>query len=97
MGQKGYQSPAKKLLSWVRRQSKKVKTFLGLMTAITLLVTLKLAVHDHNYFFVIAEAIHLIGLLVLIYKLTTLNTCSGNFDFSFVSGNFFFSFVCVLN
>ncbi|KAL3367461.1 hypothetical protein AABB24_011945, partial [Solanum stoloniferum] len=77
MGQKGYQSPAKKVLSWIRKKSKKVKIFLGLITAISLLVTLKLVVHDHNLFFVIAEAIHLIGLLVLIYKLTTLKTCSG--------------------
>ncbi|KAK6788324.1 hypothetical protein RDI58_016849 [Solanum bulbocastanum] len=77
MGQKGYQSPAKKVLSWIRKKSKKVKIFLGLITAISLLVTLKLVVHDHNLFFAIAEAIHLIGLLVLIYKLTTLKTCSG--------------------
>lgn len=82
MGQKGYQSPAKKVLSWIRKKSKKVKIFLGLITSIILLVTLKLVVHDHNLFFVIAEAIHLIGLLVLIYKLTTLKTCSGNFYFS---------------
>lgn len=79
MGQKGYQSPAKKLLSWVRKQSKKMKIFMGVITAIILVVTLKLVVHDHNYFFVVAEAIHSIGLLVLIYKLTTLKTCSGNF------------------
>ncbi|XP_055832558.1 uncharacterized protein LOC129901417 [Solanum dulcamara] len=77
MGQKEYQSPMKKLLSWVRKQSKKVKMLLFIITTITLLVTLKLVVHDHNYFFVMAEAIHFLGLLILIYKLTTLNTCSG--------------------
>lgn len=78
MVQKEYQSPMKKLLSWVRKQSKKVKMLLFIITTITLLVTLKLVVHDHNYFFVMAEAIHFLGLLILIYKLTTLNTCSGN-------------------
>ncbi|XP_019069752.1 uncharacterized protein [Solanum lycopersicum] len=77
MGQKGYQSPVKKLLSWVQKQSKKVKIILFIVTLITLLVTLKLTVHNHDYFFVMAEAIHLIGLLILIYKLTTLKTCSG--------------------
>lgn len=100
MGQKGVISPAKKLFSWVRRQSKKVKIFLGLTTALTLLVTLKLVVHDHNYFFVMAEAIHLIGLLVLIYKLTTLKTCSGNFSrkiFSFLVIKInSFIFICML-
>lgn len=100
MGQKGVISPAKKLFSWVRRQSKKVKIFLGLTTALTLLVTLKLVVHDHNYFFVMAEAIHLIGLLVLIYKLTTLKTCSGNFSrkifvFLVIKINSFI-FICML-
>ncbi|KAH0659911.1 hypothetical protein KY289_028659 [Solanum tuberosum] len=68
MGQKGYQSPAKKVLSWIRKKSKKVKIFLGLITAIVLLVTLKLVVHDHNLFFVIAEAIHLIGLLMFLFS-----------------------------
>lgn len=100
MGQKGVISPAKKLFSWVRRQSKKVKIFLGLTTTLTLLVTLKLVVHDHNYFFVMAEAIHLIGLLVLIYKLTTLKTCSGNFSrkifvFLVIKINSFI-FICML-
>lgn len=90
MGQKGYQSPVKKLLSWVQKQSKKVKIVLFIVTLITLLVTLKLTVHNHDYFFVMAEAIHLIGLLILIYKLTTLKTCSGNL-ISFL--NFFSFFV----
>lgn len=33
---------------------------------------------SHNYLFVMAEATHSIGLLILLYKFNTLNTCSGN-------------------
>lgn len=77
MGEKGLQTPAKRLLSWVRKQSKKVKTVLGFGTCITLLLTLRLLIHDHNHFFVLAELVHFIGLLCLIYKLSTLKTCSG--------------------
>uniref|UniRef100_M1BUK2 ER lumen protein retaining receptor n=1 Tax=Solanum tuberosum TaxID=4113 RepID=M1BUK2_SOLTU len=77
MGQKGVQRPLQKLFSWVRKQSNKVKTFLGVFTVLTLLVTLKLLIHEHNHFFVLAEFAHFVGILVLIYKLTTHKTCSG--------------------
>ena len=38
---------------------------------------MKLFVKNHDYFFVASEAIHAAGIMVLIYKLTTKNTCSG--------------------
>ncbi|XP_016450026.2 uncharacterized protein LOC107774883 [Nicotiana tabacum] len=77
MGQKGVQKTLQKLFSRVRKQSNKVKTFLGVFTVLTLLVTLKLLIHEHNHFFVLAEFAHFVGILVLIYKLSTLKTCSG--------------------
>lgn len=70
-------APLNKMFTWVRRQSTKVKTFLGVSCALFALVALKLLIHDHNHFFVAAEAIHFAGILVLIYKLSTQNTCSG--------------------
>lgn len=77
MGEKRVQRPLQKLFSWVRKQSNKVKTFLGVFTVLTLLVTLKLLIHQHNHFFVLAEFAHFVGILALIYKLTTHKTCSG--------------------
>ncbi|CAM8930387.1 unnamed protein product [Rhodiola kirilowii] len=65
------------LFGWVRRQSLKVKAFLGVTAVLSGLVALRLAVKDYDHFFVAAEAIHAAGILVLIYKLTTQKTCSG--------------------
>ncbi|KAL0389876.1 UNVERIFIED_CONTAM: hypothetical protein Scaly_0344700 [Sesamum calycinum] len=45
--------------------------FLGRRVHDLPLVALKLLVHDHNQFFVVSEAVHFAGILVLIYKLTT--------------------------
>ncbi|KAH6759725.1 ER lumen protein retaining receptor family protein [Perilla frutescens var. hirtella] len=70
-------APLNKLFAWVRRQSTKVKTFVAAVTALAALVALKLLVRDHNHFFVASESIHVLGILVLIYKLTTRKSCSG--------------------
>lgn len=55
----------------------KVKAFLGITSVLCSLVALKLLVRDHNHFFVASEAIHAAGIMVLIYKLTKQETCSG--------------------
>ncbi|KAM7521845.1 hypothetical protein LguiA_011747 [Lonicera macranthoides] len=70
-------SPVNKLFAWVRSQSMKVKTFLAVTSVLCSLVALKLLVKDYDYFFVSSEAIHAVGILVLIYKLSTQKTCSG--------------------
>ncbi|XP_009612297.1 uncharacterized protein [Nicotiana tomentosiformis] len=77
MGEKELQMPVKKLFLWVRRQSKIVKIFLGVVTSLVLVVILKFFIKKHNHFFVLAEFVHFVGLLCLIYKLSTLKTCSG--------------------
>lgn len=66
------------LLEWLRRKPIKVKIYLGVMIALFALVALKFTIKDHNHFFVVSEAVHATGILVLIYKLTTQKTCSGN-------------------
>ncbi|KAL3517837.1 hypothetical protein ACH5RR_020426 [Cinchona calisaya] len=70
-------SPATKLFAWVRRQSMKVKTFLAVTSVLCALVALKLLIKDGNHFFIASEAVHFVGIMVLIYKLTTQKTCSG--------------------
>ncbi|KAF3431665.1 hypothetical protein FNV43_RR26397 [Rhamnella rubrinervis] len=78
MGRKGRSpSRANVVFGWVRRQSMKVKIFVGATLGLCALAALKLTIKNHNYFFVASEAIHALGILVLIYKLTTQNTCSG--------------------
>lgn len=54
-----------------------MKTLLAAAAALCSLVALKLLVKNHNHFFVASETIHFVGILVLIYKLTTQKTCSG--------------------
>lgn len=70
-------APWNKLFAWVRRQSTKVKTFLGVACVLCALVTVKCLVKNHNHFFIAAESVHFAGILVLIYKLTTQKTCTG--------------------
>eukprot|EP01018_Ginkgo_biloba_P021912 Gb_29525 [translate_table: standard] len=65
------------LSGWVRRQPPKVKAFLAVITGIASLVFLRLVVHDHDNLFVAAEAIHAVGISVLIYKLMKEKTCAG--------------------
>ncbi|GFZ00610.1 ER lumen protein retaining receptor family protein [Actinidia rufa] len=61
---------------WVRRQPPKVKAFLAVVAGMAALVLLRVIVHDHDNLFVAAEAVHSIGICVLIYKLTKEKTCA---------------------
>ncbi|KAE8725584.1 Detected protein of confused Function [Hibiscus syriacus] len=62
---------------WVRRQPPKVKAFLAVVSGMAALVLLRFIVHDHDNLFVAAEAVHSLGISVLIYKLTKEKTCAG--------------------
>lgn len=70
--------PIHVVTTWVHRQPPKVKAFLGVVSAMTALVFLRMIVHDHDNLFVAAEAVHALGISVLIYKLTKEKTCAGN-------------------
>ncbi|KAG6709297.1 hypothetical protein I3842_06G125600 [Carya illinoinensis] len=63
--------------TWVRRQPPKVKAFLAVVSGMAALVLLRFIVHDHDNLFVAAEAVHSIGISVLIYKLMKEKTCAG--------------------
>lgn len=65
--------------SWLRRQPTKVKAFLAVIAGMAALVVLRAIVHDHDNLFVAAEAVHSIGISVLIYKLMKEKTCAGTF------------------
>ncbi|XP_010532910.1 PREDICTED: putative ER lumen protein-retaining receptor C28H8.4 [Tarenaya hassleriana] len=77
MGKRRGISAVSVLFGWLRRQSKKVKTALGIILSLLLVVSLRFTVKNHNHFFVASEAIHAAGIFVLIYKLTRQKTCSG--------------------
>lgn len=55
----------------------KVKIFLAITAVISSLAALKTFVTNYNHFFVASESVHAVGIIALIYKLTTLKTCSG--------------------
>ncbi|VVB09636.1 unnamed protein product [Arabis nemorensis] len=74
---KGTKTPIHVVWSWVRRQPPKVKAFLAVVTGMAALVLLRFIVHDHDNLFVAAEAVHSIGICVLIYKLMKEKTCAG--------------------
>ncbi|KAJ4728447.1 ER lumen protein retaining receptor family protein [Melia azedarach] len=79
MGTRRGRSPAivNAMLGWLERQPMKVKCCLGAAFMVISLVALKLFVKKYAYFFIGSESIHAAGIIVLIYKLTTKNTCSG--------------------
>ncbi|XP_047328078.1 ER lumen protein-retaining receptor erd-2.2 [Impatiens glandulifera] len=70
-------SPVNQMFAWIRRQSMKVKIFLAVTFSICLLVVLKMLVTTHTHFFIASETAHVLGIVVLIYKLITKKTCSG--------------------
>lgn len=74
---KAEKSPIQSVMAWIRRQPPKVKAFLGVVTAMTVLVFLRVIVHEHDNLFIASEAVHAVGIAVLIYKLTKEKTCAG--------------------
>ncbi|KAI5656162.1 hypothetical protein M9H77_24955 [Catharanthus roseus] len=74
---KGSKRPLKAVAAWVRRQTPKTKAFLALFLAMVALLFLRLVVENHDNFFVAAEAVHALGICLLIYKLTKEKSCVG--------------------
>ncbi|OIV99602.1 hypothetical protein TanjilG_17412 [Lupinus angustifolius] len=70
-------TPIHTITTWVKKQPPKVKAFLAVVSAMAALVLLRFIVHDHDNLFVAAEAVHSIGISVLIYKLIKEKTCAG--------------------
>lgn len=77
MGTKRGISPVNVLLERLRKLSMKVKIFCGALFAICALVALKFTIRNYYYYFIASEAIHVAGIIALIYKLFALKTCSG--------------------
>ena len=80
---KAEKSPIQTVMSWIRRQPPKVKAFFAVVTAMTVLVFLKVIVHEHDNLFIASEAVHALGISLLIYKLTKEKTCAGYITFHF--------------
>ncbi|GAQ80789.1 ER lumen protein retaining receptor [Klebsormidium nitens] len=70
-------NPVQAFVWWVKKQPPKVKALLGTLAGIVALIFLRLVVDDHDNLFVAAEAIHAVGIAVLIYKLMKEKTCAG--------------------
>ncbi|XP_051132873.1 uncharacterized protein LOC127252644 [Andrographis paniculata] len=69
--------PIQAVSTWMRRQPPKVKAFLAVIGGMMALVLLRAIVYDHDNLFIAAEAVHAIGISVLIYKLMKERTCAG--------------------
>lgn len=76
-GDKKPKNPLQAAVFWVRKQPPKVKTFLAVIAGLAALVFLRLVVSDHDNLFVAAEAVHAIGISVLVYKLSKEKNCAG--------------------
>ncbi|KAL3845320.1 hypothetical protein ACJIZ3_002723 [Penstemon smallii] len=69
--------PINAVSTWVRRQPPKAKVYLAVAATVATLFFLRIVVHDHDNLFIAAEAVHAIGISLLIYKLTQEKTCAG--------------------
>ncbi|KAJ0847413.1 putative ER lumen protein retaining receptor [Helianthus annuus] len=69
--------PVQALQAWLRRQPPKIKVFLASVSALAALIVIRLVVYDHDNLFIAAEAVHALGISVLIFKLATEKTCAG--------------------
>ncbi|VFQ62456.1 unnamed protein product [Cuscuta campestris] len=74
---KGAKKPINAVKAWLKAQPPKVKAFLALAVAFSAILFLRLVVEDHDNLFIAAEAVHAIGISLLIYKLTKGKTCAG--------------------
>ncbi|KAJ7530708.1 hypothetical protein O6H91_14G015800 [Diphasiastrum complanatum] len=70
-------NPVRPLLRWLKKQPPKVKTFLGVLSGILALLLLRFMPFNRNNLFVVAESVHAVGILVLIYKLQRGRNCAG--------------------
>ncbi|KMS97093.1 hypothetical protein BVRB_7g178750 [Beta vulgaris subsp. vulgaris] len=78
MGDKRATPTAVKQLSrWIRSRSVRQQVSLASISALILLILMKVFIRNYTYFYVAAQLAHSIGILVLIYKLTITKTCSG--------------------
>lgn len=67
------------LTGWLSKRSMKVKILLGILLAFCAVVVLKHTITDPHFFYIASGSIHIIGLIVLVYKLFVYKTCSGTF------------------
>lgn len=81
------------LVTWFRRQPWKKKLFVGVLSAIIGLAFIQTAVEDRNKLFIASEAIHALGICLLIYKIKKEKSCAGiiNYLFSLFLFNYFFN------
>ncbi|CAL0324411.1 unnamed protein product [Lupinus luteus] len=77
MGTKKGLSPINPLIGWLSKRSKKVNILSVIFLALCALVALKFIVKNSDYFYYASEVLHIVGTLVLFYKLFTQKTCSG--------------------
>ncbi|KAH1205509.1 ER lumen protein-retaining receptor [Glycine max] len=77
MGSKMGNSPVNISFEKLRKLSMKVKIFLGVLFALCALLSLKLVVKRHYYFFIASEVAHAAGTIALVYKPFSLKTCAG--------------------
>ena len=83
-------SPMNVLSEWVKEQSMRMKICFGAMIALLALVALEHTIHDLNHFYIGSEFTHALGIIVLIYKLTTKKTCSGTCIYIYIPALYVF-------
>ena len=66
-----------KAQQWIKKRSQHEKSAMVVGLCVFVLLTLKLVIEDHDSLFLMAEAVHFLGIGVLGYKLVLTKNCSG--------------------
>ncbi|XP_031126996.1 ER lumen protein-retaining receptor erd-2.2-like [Ipomoea triloba] len=74
---KAAKSPINAVRIWLKAQPPKVKGFLAAIASLSAIVVIRHLVENRDNLFVAAEAVHALGISVLIFKLTKERTCAG--------------------
>lgn len=68
---------AKQVTRWVKTRPTPMKIGLGFLVAVVMLVLMYFIIEDHDVLFILAEICHVIGLLVLVFKLQQKKSAAG--------------------
>ncbi|WOL01390.1 ER lumen protein-retaining receptor erd-2.2 [Canna indica] len=67
----------KKIKGWVQRRSPRTMALFAFVLALLIVVSFSLLTDNRSHFFIASEAVHAVGIFILIFKLARKKSCAG--------------------